>query len=125
MKASIPMSSTPYVGAARTAHVIQSRPLREASGSNVNVNSVVVELVRNGATVWPKPSSAAIARPAAPRLPGAYPNAATISATAGATSSMRPLGLGTAALEINPAIDRLATWVLYPPPACATDQTAS
>src|SRR5437764_15482661 len=51
----------------------------------------------------------AIARPAAPRLYGAYPTASESSAIPDATSDIRPVAFGTAAPRISPDRPNVAT----------------
>ena len=57
-------------GAARSAHTSQLRLAFDVSGNSANATSVELELVRNGAAIWPKLTIAAIASPAAARLRG-------------------------------------------------------
>jgi hypothetical protein len=85
------------------------RLARADSGSSANARRLIVEEVKNGATICPYPASAAIARPAADSLPGSYPSAADSSPTALAISDIRPVAFGTAGPSRSPDSPSVST----------------
>ena len=67
----MPARSSRFAGAAEIAQPTHPVPARTSAGSTAWASTAVVELVRKTAPIWPKPTSAASARPAAGREPGA------------------------------------------------------